>query len=185
MPFTHVKPPEERDPRLKGQLATEAAPAILAWLVRGCLAYQSVGIGTCPAVEKATESYRGEMDPITGWVEDRCVRHVDAKEVIANLFRDYKAYCAHEDIQKPLARRTFTGRLKRLQLTECRVSGKRAFSGIGLRTLFDSEHNTDTTYTTYTTDSEKPPLRERSKRVPTNGGLSGLSGIDEGQEERL
>ena len=43
--------------RLKAEL-----PGILRWAVDGCLAWQRDGLGMPAEVQKATETYRAEMD---------------------------------------------------------------------------------------------------------------------------
>ena len=43
-----------------------AGPAILAWLVQGCLNWQLIGFKPPQAVLDATAEYRREMDLLTG-----------------------------------------------------------------------------------------------------------------------
>jgi putative DNA primase/helicase len=56
------------DRGLKQQLAGETS-GILAWLVRGCLEYQAMGLKPPVAVVAATENYRAEDDMPAGWGE--------------------------------------------------------------------------------------------------------------------
>src|SRR5690606_2520534 len=50
-----------------------AGPAILNWLVAGCLDWQRDGLGTTPAVESATAEYRTAMDAVGVFLEEECV----------------------------------------------------------------------------------------------------------------
>jgi putative DNA primase/helicase len=65
--------PHERraDPNLGEDLKREAS-GILAWLVRGCLEWQRVGLATPRVVWELTKSYRAEEDFVSEWIEERC-----------------------------------------------------------------------------------------------------------------
>ncbi len=65
--------PHERpaDKGLRGRLREEL-PGILAWLVRGCLAYQEQGLAVPLAVQEAVTSYRDEHDLLGEWLAQRC-----------------------------------------------------------------------------------------------------------------
>lgn len=75
IPFAHIVPAAKADPAVKETLCDPeiAGPAILAWIVRGCLAWQREGLGSCPAVDQATEEYRAEMDSLQGFIDECCV----------------------------------------------------------------------------------------------------------------
>ena len=68
-------PEDERDPRVKETLLrdTAARKAILAWMVAGCRAYLSDGLGDPPAVIAATEHRREENNPMAAFFDDCCV----------------------------------------------------------------------------------------------------------------
>ncbi len=65
--------PNERkaDPRLSEKLLAEA-PGILAWLVRGCMAWRQNGLNRPPAVGAATDEYRSEQDVVGQFIAERC-----------------------------------------------------------------------------------------------------------------
>ncbi len=105
IPFTVVIPPEERDPKLMEKLK-EAWPAVLAWLVRGCLAWRAEGLHAPQAVLVATDEYRDAEDQVGRYLEDRCV--VDGTETSpsprqftpwAALLADYTAWA--EEVGEP------------------------------------------------------------------------------------
>jgi putative DNA primase/helicase len=61
IPFTVEIPPGERDLDLLTKLRAEW-PGILAWAVRGCLKWQSEGLGQPGVVASATKGWQQEMD---------------------------------------------------------------------------------------------------------------------------
>lgn len=73
-------PPEHRDdPDLKDKLRAEF-PAILRWMVEGCIQWQQDGILRIPQeVKTATADYRAEQTPLRTFIEERCIIHPDAR----------------------------------------------------------------------------------------------------------
>ena len=80
---------KKRDPHLKEKLKQEAS-GILAWLVRGCLEYQKLGLNPPEKVKFATEEYRIDEDIIGSFVGNCCVD--SGEEQAAQLYRAYKAW---------------------------------------------------------------------------------------------
>jgi putative DNA primase/helicase len=70
IPFEHK--PLKPDVGLKEKLRGEY-PAILRWIIDGCLIWQRDRVGTCAAVETATGSYFAQQDAFGRWLADRCV----------------------------------------------------------------------------------------------------------------
>ena len=74
-PYSFVDEPRadnERaeDKHLPEKLQAEAA-GILSWLVRGCLEWQRVGLGTADAITAETRKYQGEEDLVGQFLADR------------------------------------------------------------------------------------------------------------------
>jgi len=73
--FVNRKPTADNErPAIKG-LAEElkkGSPGILAWLVRGCLAYQTEGLIPAEAVREATDEYRKDEDLLGEFIEAHC-----------------------------------------------------------------------------------------------------------------
>ena len=61
------------DPTL-GDVLRDEALGILAWLVRGCLAWQERGLPTPPIVTEATSTYREDSDQFGRFVEEAWTR---------------------------------------------------------------------------------------------------------------
>ena len=123
------------DPSIRQQLGSPetAGPAVLAWAVRGCLAWQEEGIGGIPAqVATATEAYRRDMDPLADFLEDRTVEIVDAWTSFADLFDAYTDWAQHNRVRRPLGSKTFSQRLALRYEDDRRRNGGRGFRGIGL-----------------------------------------------------
>lgn len=59
------------DKHLPDKLKAEAA-GILAWLVRGCIAWQKAGLEPPPIVRKATDEYRRNEDVLQDFIDEVC-----------------------------------------------------------------------------------------------------------------
>lgn len=70
--FDKTVPVEKRDKTLKPYLRDSkgGASAVLAWAVEGCLAWQRHGLVIPDAVQRSTDNYRNESDPIHTFFED-------------------------------------------------------------------------------------------------------------------
>ena len=71
VPMNIVVAEEEID-RTLGVKLEEEAPAILQWMIDGCLAWQREGLNPPAAVQAATEEYAEEADALSRWLEDNC-----------------------------------------------------------------------------------------------------------------
>jgi putative DNA primase/helicase len=67
VPFTVQIPGKERDPQLPEKLKAEW-PAILRWMVDGCLEWQRAGLATPKVVLDATEAYFADQDTLGQWL---------------------------------------------------------------------------------------------------------------------
>ncbi len=132
IPFTVTIPPEKRDGRLTEKLLAER-DGILAWAVAGCLAWQLEGLNPPACVRAATEEYFEAEDALGRWLDERCVREVNAKSLTAELFNDWKqwAEAAGEFIG---SQRRFSDLLITRGIEKWRNGvGVRGFQGIGLK----------------------------------------------------
>jgi hypothetical protein len=67
IPFAITIPPAERDPALAGKLQAKW-PAILAWMIEGCVEWQRQGLMVPPAVSAATSQYIEAEDAFGLWL---------------------------------------------------------------------------------------------------------------------
>lgn len=81
----------KRDLTLPSKLEAERA-GILAWIVRGALAYQNEDFVIPEMVQRATEEYRADMDLLSGWLDECCELDPEAKEPIADLWASWQRW---------------------------------------------------------------------------------------------
>lgn len=92
--FSQTIPESERDPELPDKLLEEL-PGILAWAVRGCLAWQEEGLREPESMKLALLEYRSEMDTFQQFVDEHLtITGDDADTVPAQyLYDQYKYWC--------------------------------------------------------------------------------------------
>ena len=81
----------QRDPHLKETLQSEA-PGILAWLVRGCLEWQRVGLKAPQVVNAATDEYRNDEDILGLFILEKCIVQPGAQvkaEAVYDAYADW------------------------------------------------------------------------------------------------
>jgi putative DNA primase/helicase len=131
IPFTVTIPKAERDRTLLTRLQDEL-PGILAWAVRGCLAFTQQGLADPPEVLAATDSYRSEMDVIGAFVAERCVVADCARAECGALYSAYAQWC-EENGEHAVSQRRFGQQLEERGFARRRgTNGKWCRSGIGL-----------------------------------------------------
>ncbi len=135
VPFDYAIPEGKRDPRVKTVLrsARDAGPAILAWAVKGCVAWQKHGLDIPAAIKQATNDYRHSMDPLQEFFTERCVFASNATVTSAKLYEAYLNWAAGHGIKDPMKK---TGFGRRLAARNCeskyRKDGGQTWFGIGL-----------------------------------------------------
>jgi putative DNA primase/helicase len=104
VPFT-VKP-AVRDNMLDEKLKLEW-PAILAWMIEGCLMWQERGLKPLPAsVASLTEEYFETEDALGRWIEECCVLGDTETESLQDLYDSWRGWAQNNG--------EFAGSLKRL-----------------------------------------------------------------------
>lgn len=135
-------PPElEADRTLRDKLTAEAA-GILAWVVRGCLAWQRAGrdLATPKPVIRATTEYREEEDIFGRFFADRCERHHTAVTASADAYAAFLAWCEQERAnERPLSQTIFGKRLTAAGMHKHTSNGKVVYTGFRLRRLTPPE----------------------------------------------
>lgn len=93
VPFTVQIPPQERDPDLPRKLEAEW-PAILRWMIDGCLEWQRVGLAPPAIVTEATMAYFDDQDIVQQWL-DECTGDggAYASTKLTTLFASWKQWC--------------------------------------------------------------------------------------------
>jgi putative DNA primase/helicase len=112
VPFNVTIPDSEQDKRLPEKLKEEL-PGILVWAVKGCLAWwKNKDLGIPKEVEKATSTYRSEMDVLEIFLKDNCVIGNKNKVKAGELYEVYSKWCDQNGERAKLNNRDFSQRLK-------------------------------------------------------------------------
>jgi putative DNA primase/helicase len=119
VPFLN-KPPNP-DQHLEQKLRAEW-PAILRWMIDGCLAWQRDGLVRPAIVVEATEQYFNEQDVLQQWVEECCeTGGRNLSDTSANLFRSWNGYAIASG-EKPGTKKWFSQSLIRLCFEPARLT---------------------------------------------------------------
>ena len=129
IPFT-VSFQGREDHQLAAKLHQEL-PGILAWAVRGCLDWQTNGLGESSTVLKATADYRSEEDTVGRFLEERCELGTMSKTETSRVREAYERFCAEEG-ETPLDARTLGRDLTRRGHPREKSGGLRVYRGIAL-----------------------------------------------------
>jgi len=148
VPFDVTIPEAERDEHLLEKLRAEA-DGILAWAVRGCLAWQRDGLKPPKAVQDATSEYRSDSDVLADFLGDVAIVNGDeANTVSRSAIREkYVSWCKTIGERQPLS---INGLYERLRdhpdITELYVTDAgrrtRAFKGIALHHAPEAVYST-------------------------------------------
>lgn len=121
----------------KGVVAAEG-PAILRWLVEGCLAWQRERLGNCPAITLATAAYRQDSDVIGLFLKERCdvaqagtAAASDYKVASSALYDAYKLWC-DDNRSMPVGNRRLTQDLQERGFQVRRTKACNTLTGLRL-----------------------------------------------------
>lgn len=131
VPFTVTIPEAERDPRLTQKLAGEL-PGILAWAVRGCLAWREHGLSMPPEVLAATASYREEMDRFGGFFDEVCVVEDGADVTAKDLYEAYQRW-SEANGERARSKKALAMVLRERGFEAFRTKRARCWKGLRLR----------------------------------------------------
>lgn len=144
LPFEHAIPEEGRDPEVKAALTDPetGGPAILAWAVQGCLAWQRHGLGKCAIVQQRTAELRASFDPLAGFFDDCCIFGRDYRTDAQLLRAAYEEWATAYGV-RPISNAEWGGRLRARGCEDRRESrgGVRAtwWHRVGLLTAEDPD----------------------------------------------
>jgi len=130
VPFNIVIAEARRDATLMRTLAGER-PGIIAWMVRGCLAWQREGLAEPEAVVTATAEYRGGANSVDAFVADCCSLGDNMVVVTAELLDAFERWCA-ENRRLPLRARAFAAALRAHGCVPDKRDGRRVWTGLSL-----------------------------------------------------
>lgn len=139
VPFTVTIPAEKRDHNLPMALRDEW-PAILRWMIDGCLAWQRQGLSPPAAVTAATEAYLSDEDVLGQWLEQATDQEADTFETATALHDDYRAW-ADRNAEKFLGAKRFGQALEDRGMKRHRSNAARGFTGRRLKTMGERPWN--------------------------------------------
>jgi putative DNA primase/helicase len=111
VPFTVKIPVAERDKDLPDKLKAEW-PAILRWMVDGCLEWQRIRLAPPKSVLDATDEYFSEQDTVGEWIDD-CTEDGGAVAFTrsSELFSSWKSWCEDRNF-RPATVKVFSEALR-------------------------------------------------------------------------
>jgi putative DNA primase/helicase len=131
VPFT--RKPSHPNPQLEEKLRADY-PAILRWMIDGCLDWQKHGLVRPASVTAATDDYLVEQDLFGQWLEEECdvdVRNMSKWEHTTDLFASWSAY-ARAAGDEPGTAKSFAPALRRKGFKPYRTKTARGWRGIRL-----------------------------------------------------
>lgn len=131
IPFAVTIPAEERDGELAEKLKAEW-PGILAWLIGGCLEWQTEGLRPPKAVLDATEAYLSAEDSLAAWMDDRCDCDQHAWSSLSALFASWSDWAIKAG-EVPSSRKRFSQAIEARGFQAHRRKVGQGFYGLRIR----------------------------------------------------
>jgi P4 family phage/plasmid primase-like protien len=120
------------DRMLKEKLLAEA-PGILAWMIKGCLAWQQRGLDPPASVIDCTTEFFADHDTLGEWIEQNCSIDPKAKTSNEELFTDWKMFCSVADVYAG-GRIEFIENLRKRGFAKTRIdNSKRGMLGLKIK----------------------------------------------------
>ena len=140
LPFLQNIPASERDPELPEKLKAEW-PAILRWMIDGCLDWQRNGLQPPACVRAATDDYLNAEDVLGQWLEEMCV--VAARigwTPLSSLYGAWKIWCEARG-QHPGTSTALSKKLDERGFRREKKERGAGFWGIGLASTWSADGN--------------------------------------------
>jgi P4 family phage/plasmid primase-like protien len=94
------------DRQLPTKLKAEL-PGILNWALEGLRHWLQSGLGTCAAVEIATQDYKLSSDVVGRFLEEYCIQEPNAEIAAQELYQDFWLWRKNDGEQRPMTAATF------------------------------------------------------------------------------
>jgi putative DNA primase/helicase len=134
VPFVNELPEDDRDPAVKARLTdpTDAGPAIIAWMIKGALAWQQEGLQEPAVVREATQAYQQETAVFGQFIEDRCTEGSEQWTSTMKLSAAYGTWCSWNGYRFPYGPQRLKQVLRGRGHVPEKRGGVRGWRGIGL-----------------------------------------------------
>ena len=130
VPFMVTIPEGERDLKLVEKLKAEW-PAILRWMLDGCLEWQRIGLKVPDSIRQATDDYLSDQDTLAQWIAD-CIKHdPNAFTLTRVLFQSWKDWTTDRNLASG-TEHSFADSMKEAGYEKDRRTYGRGFKGITL-----------------------------------------------------
>jgi P4 family phage/plasmid primase-like protien len=141
IPFNQHIPERERDPLLSEKLRAEH-PAILRWMIDGCLQWRQDGLLVPNAVRVASQQYFTDQDDITHWLEECTERKERCFTATNTLFKSWQRWCDDRGAVVG-TQRGFTDALVERGLEYKRTENVRGFLNLALKAGGETQTEAD------------------------------------------
>jgi putative DNA primase/helicase len=131
--FNHTVTDQTRaaDPTFADKIKAEW-PAILRWMINGCLDWQREDLNPPQQVIDASEEYLASQNNIEAWLADGCVADKAAQTTLKDLFASWKTWC-DEHGEPTGSSRALADLLEEQGFPRIRIGKARTRSHAGLR----------------------------------------------------
>ncbi len=132
VPFIHKPPSPDRE--LETKLRREW-PAILRWMINGCLDWQERGLVRPAALVNATAAYFSDQDLLGQWLEDEAdaeIGNAFKTETVADLFQSWEMFCKRSG-ENAGSKKSFCQALEQRGFEKKRTNAAMIFRGLRLR----------------------------------------------------
>jgi P4 family phage/plasmid primase-like protien len=165
---------DEPDNSLPDKLRQEL-PGILAWCVRGCMAWQKFGLGAPDTVVTATAAYKQEIDDVGRFLADRTQATPGARVAAKDLYAAYRQWCQRAE-EEPLSQQRFGRKLTERGMLKSRVGADGVYAYVGIGLLAGVLNDLNDLKATSITPTESPSIGVIQKSVQTE--RNSFSGAD-------
>jgi putative DNA primase/helicase len=111
IPFDVKIPPQRYVKNLAAKLVNEEGSGILAWMVRGALAWREKGLLAPQKVRQATAAYRRESDELGDFIADKCVKGEQLYVPAGDLRRRFEVWCDQSGVE-PMQKQWFASAMR-------------------------------------------------------------------------
>jgi putative DNA primase/helicase len=136
-PFTFVDEPKEPHERQRNknlfEELTQEAPGILAWLVRGFMEYERIGLKAPASVQDEVDTHRALDDFLGTWITEEVLEREEASTRTSNLYARFDSWYRENYGKKPPGMTVFVRKLsKRFESGKDPVTRRSVFYGLEL-----------------------------------------------------
>lgn len=145
VPGEPERPNERKRDNTIAERLRACAPGILAWLVRGCLEWQQIGLAPPESILEATGDYQDEEGTISRFIESATDEGDGLRETAGNLYSAYCIWFAENVNKNPKAvpsQKRFGASLQALERFERKKSGGiYTYTGLTLTAEYENRIN--------------------------------------------